>query len=131
MWCHPSEPSLSISRSVLTRRLTPPPDTNSQQLVKRWSVKSAPTLCIHIPIVTDLYGVDTGLLSSPSTGPCCRAEGSQVLQVWPSASALVTPCVLTSLRFLWLGRSAVYPSSHEQSVTHTLIVDVQHLHQGR
>lgn len=81
--------------------VTPKPDTDIQQLVRRWSVKSAPTRCIHIPIVTDLYGVDTGLLSSPSTGPGCRAEGSQVLQVWPSASTLVTVlCFDISLLFM-------------------------------
>lgn len=81
-------------------QVTPAPDTDSQQLVRRWSVKWAPTLCIHIPIVTDLYGVDTGLLSSPpQQAPVAgrRAARSSRFGRQPPPSS--RRCVLTSLHF--------------------------------
>lgn len=113
MPCHPSEPSLSINHGRAVT-LTPPSGTHSRQLVRRWSVKSAPTFCIHIPIETDLHGVDSGLLSStlPSTGPPLPG-GVQPgpPQVWPAASTLVTPSCFDI--------SPVRPSSREQPVTHT------------
>lgn len=94
---------------------------NSQQLVRRWSVKSAPALRIHIPHINWFIRCRFRPFITPcpppslSSGPCCRAEGRFGRQPPP----LSRRRVLTSLRFLWLGRSAVYPSSHERPETHT------------
>ncbi|TKS75208.1 hypothetical protein D9C73_009292 [Collichthys lucidus] len=68
---YPSGPARPVT-------LTPPSGTNSQQLVRRWSVKSAPTLCIHIAMETDLHAVIQAFIHPP-------------LQLWPAASTLVTP----------------------------------------
>lgn len=109
MLCHPSEPSLSISRLA--------------QIPSSWSEDGAwnrPLPCISTsPILTDLYGLDTGLLSSlPSPHQVPVAGRRTILCCQPPPRSQHR--ILTSLWVLWLGRPAVYPSSHERPETCSL-----------